>query len=149
MTTAVLGLGTSLGDRVRWLRMAVAALHAAEGIEIVQVSRSVVSGGVGPARGPFLNAAVCITTWLAPMVLLDCCKRIEARLGRRPSRRWGDRAIDIDILLMGATVVRQPRLVIPHVALLDRPFALIPAMEVAPDLWVPADEGRNRGSPRG
>ena len=137
MTTAVLGLGSSLGNRVRWLRMAVAALHATGGIEVRRVSRTVISRGLGPARGAFLNAAVSITTSMQPLVLLDCCKRIEARLGRRRARRWGDRAIDIDILLLGSRTVQETGLVIPHVEFLSRPFALVPAVEVAPDLVVP------------
>lgn len=135
MEPVVLGLGASLGDRARALRMAVAALYAAPGIDVLRVSRTVVSRGIGPARGPFLNAAVLATTSLQPMDLLERCKAIERRLGRQPARRWGDRAIDIDILLLGARTIRSPRLEVPHVAFLERPFALEPAREVAPD-WI-------------
>ena len=62
MEPVILGLGASLGDRVRALRMAVAALHATSGIQVLRVSRTVVSRGIGPAQGPFLNAAVLATT---------------------------------------------------------------------------------------
>ena len=141
MTPVVLGLGASLGDRVRGLRMGVAALSATDGLRVERVSRSVVSRGVGRAQGPFLNVAVRAWTSLAPLLLLDQCKAIERRLGRQPTLRWGDRAIDIDILLYGDRTIRVPRLTVPHVAFLERPFALEPAREVAPD-WAHPGEGK-------
>ena len=142
MTPVLLGLGSSLGDRRRNLRLAVAAIAAIPSFEMIRVSRPVVSRAVGAARGAFLNAVVHGATSLSPLALLDHCKRLETRLGRRPARRWADRCIDLDILLYGDEVIRLPRLVVPHVAFAERPFALVPAIEVAPDWKHPTEMRR-------
>jgi len=142
----VVGLGASLGDRRRWLRLAVGALAAAEGVRVERVSRPVVSRGIGPGVGPFLNAAVRLTTSRSPEALLGLCKAIEARLGRRPSRRWGERAIDCDILAMDGLTVETAQLQVPHARFWERSFAVGPSREVAPDLVVPGGPGPLRDS---
>lgn len=136
---AVLGLGSSLGDRAAALRLVVAALRADPLTELVAVSRVYCTRPVGPAGGPFWNAAVRVATRHSPRGLLAWCKRIEARAGRRPAVRWGDRALDVDILLFGRQQRRGPRLTLPHPGLLERRFALLPAQEVAGDLLAPND----------
>jgi len=119
-------------------------LSATPEIRVERVSRAVVSRGIGRAKGPFLNAAVRAHTSLEGLALLDRCKSIEVRLGRQPTLRWGDRAIDIDILLLGDQTIQLPRLMVPHVAFLERPFALEPAREVAPDWRHPVEGKRLR-----
>ena len=56
--------------------------------------------------------------------LLRLAKEVEREGGRRPSRRWGPRAIDIDILLFGEERVNQRDLVIPHPRIAERPFVI-------------------------
>jgi 2-amino-4-hydroxy-6-hydroxymethyldihydropteridine diphosphokinase len=105
---------------------------------VERLSRAVWSRGIGPAPGPFLNAAVLARVDLTPEDLLAACKRVEQRLGRRPSRRWGDRAIDVDILLLEDRVVEEVHLSVPHRGLMERAFAWCPAKEVAPALLHPS-----------
>jgi 2-amino-4-hydroxy-6-hydroxymethyldihydropteridine diphosphokinase len=101
---------------------------------------------VGPAAQPwFLNCAVALETELMPKQLLARTRRIEESMGRRrsslvagyrtgspesPSRK-GPRAIDIDILLFGNTVMDTPTLTIPHRAMHERRFVLEPLAEIA------------------
>jgi len=134
---AVIGLGASLGDRARTLRLAVAALDAALDVEVIGASRLYRTVPLGPARGWFLNGAVRIRTRRSPRGLLALCKQIEARLGRVPTARWSDRVVDLDILIYGDRVRRGPALALPHPGLVERAFALVPAAEVAPDLLHP------------
>lgn len=131
MTPALVGLGTSFGAQVPMLRLAVAALASHADICVEAVAPAIWSKGIGPAKGPFLNSVVRLRTRLAPEGMLDVCKHIERRLGRRPSRRWGDRAVDLDVLLWGVEVIHTPRLTIPHCAMLERAFVLVPASIVA------------------
>jgi len=131
-TLAVVGLGSSLGDRARTLALAVRAMDAMEGVDVVATSRVYRSRPMGPARGHFLNAAVAVQTSRSARDLLGALKSLERRLGRRPSARWSDRAIDIDILLFGRLIRRGRELRLPHPGLLDRGFAFVPAVEVAP-----------------
>ena len=138
-TDAVIGLGSSLGDRERALRTAVQALDVCSGVEVRAVGRIWRTAPIGAAAGSFLNSAVAVRTSRSPRGLLAVCKGIETRLGRRPSARWADRALDLDLLLYGGRVRSGVGLTLPHPRLLSRPFALLPAAEVAPLMIHPLD----------
>lgn len=144
MTDAVIALGSSLGASRRVLRLAVSMLAATPGVTRVRPSRIFLTppdGGV--ARRPFLNAAVRVGTTLAAEALLDRCRAIEHRLGRRPTRRWADRVLDLDILLYGDAVIDSPRLTVPHPRMHGRPFQLLPLLDCWPDVPGPwADYAR-------
>jgi len=130
---AVVGLGASLGERAQSLRLATAALGATPGVRLLRASRihrTPPWGGV--ARGFFLNAAVLLRSALPPLGLMERCQAIERRLGRRPGLRWGDRAIDLDLLWVEGVVLDDPRLVLPHPQVAARAFVLLPFEEVLP-----------------
>ena len=135
--TALIGLGASLGPRHRTLQLAAASLEAWTGIEVVARSRVYLSCPLGPAKRPFLNAALRARCEMDGLELLDACKAIEDRLGRQRSGRWMDRVIDLDILIFGDQPMDHPRLEVPHPQLLERPFALVPAAEIGGDLVHP------------
>jgi 2-amino-4-hydroxy-6-hydroxymethyldihydropteridine diphosphokinase len=72
----------------------------------------------------FLNQVV-EAEWLGtPRQLLVVAKKVERDGGRRPTRRWGPRVIDVDILLFGDRRVRLHDLVIPHPRIAERPFVV-------------------------
>lgn len=68
-------------------------------------------------------------------LLLHTINRIEAQFGRdrAKERRWGERFLDIDILLFGDFVINEEGLQIPHPRLKERQFALQPLLELLPD----------------
>ncbi len=82
----------------------------------------------------FLNAACRIETALDPPALLALVKEIERDLGRVAGPRYGPRAIDIDILLWEGGQWRDPGLEVPHPRLAERRFALVPVLDLDPDL---------------
>jgi 2-amino-4-hydroxy-6-hydroxymethyldihydropteridine diphosphokinase len=86
-----------------------------------------------------LNAAVLGFWDAGARMLLELVHRIEAQFGRDRSaeRRWGERSMDIDILLFGEDVVAEPDLVIPHPLLKERAFALRPLLDLCPDAVEP------------
>ncbi len=135
--TALVGLGSSLGDRRRQLRMALACLRATPGIEVERVSRPVHSRPLGRARGRFLNAVVRLRTRRSPRGLLAVLQAIERRLGRRPTVRWSDRRLDLDLLLYDDLRADGARLRLPHPEMLHRAFVMVPAREVGPELVHP------------
>lgn len=133
---AVLLLGSNQGRRVRRIREAVDRLSVET--EILAVSRIYASEPHGRSHQPwFLNMAVRAATGHSPWGLLELAKRLERDAGRRGASRWGPRALDVDILLLGDTVVDLPDLVIPHASMAQRRFCLLPAAEVAPCAVVP------------
>ncbi|MBK8499664.1 MAG: 2-amino-4-hydroxy-6-hydroxymethyldihydropteridine diphosphokinase [Flavobacteriales bacterium] len=83
----------------------------------------------------FLNRAVILRTALEPQELMAELLRIENELGRTrdEAKRYAARTIDIDILLIGDSVVDIPSLQVPHPRLHERAFALAPAADIAPD----------------
>lgn len=129
MVLAAIGLGANLGDSRRTVRAAIRALSRAG--RVVRASRLYASKPWGDSGQPdFCNAAVLLETELAPLDLLRLLKALEDELGRVPSRRWGPRAIDLDILLYGDERVEHPELQIPHPRLRERAFALAPLAEL-------------------
>jgi 2-amino-4-hydroxy-6-hydroxymethyldihydropteridine diphosphokinase len=131
-----LGLGSNLGDRRAQLQAAVDGL-ASRGVTVVASSSTYETDPVGEVldQPVFLNACVAAETGIeAPEALLDAVKDVERELGRTTSGpgyvRHGPRAIDVDVLLAGALAFRSERLSVPHPALLQRRFVLIPLLEL-------------------
>lgn len=129
---ALLLLGANLGDRAAALRRAVAGLSALDGCRVLKASRLYETAPVGPSTKPYLNQAVEIESTRTAMGLLLEAKRLEAAAGRRPGIRWGARALDVDLLMVGGERVRTPWLTVPHPATAGRAFALAPLGDIAP-----------------
>lgn len=135
MTTvrAYLALGSNMGDRQHHLRQAVEALDAAAGISVVALSAIYETAPVGfTDQAAFLNMVAAIDTRLKPSELLAEALKIERELGRVRTIRWGPRIIDIDILLYGREQIQLENLVIPHPAMTQRAFVLVPLRDVWP-----------------
>jgi 2-amino-4-hydroxy-6-hydroxymethyldihydropteridine diphosphokinase len=77
----------------------------------------------------FVNGAVVVETALAPTPLLFALRAIEVRVGRVRGRRYGARALDLDVLLAPAALSSSDTPRVPHPRLLLRPFAVVPAVE--------------------
>ena len=145
MTRALLGLGSNLGDRERYLRDAVASLGS-----VVAVSSTYETEPVGgpDGQGPYLNLVVELDTDLTPRQLLGVCHRLESAAGRVREERWGPRTLDVDILWMDGVTVAEPDLEIPHPRMRQRAFVMAPLAEIAPDVagddWEAGAEGEVR-----
>lgn len=89
----------------------------------------------GPPQGDYLNAAVLLVTSLDAREILDRALSIERELGRDRGAepRWGPRTIDLDLLWIEGEAVEEEGLVVPHPRLEERPFAVQPLVDVAPD----------------
>ena len=134
--TVYLGLGSNLGERDTNLRAALDRLS--EFIQVEHVSSVYETEPLLVEDQPIFHNLVCEgMTALEPLPLLRALKRIEGDLGRVPGPRYGPRLIDIDILLFDDLILTTPELTIPHPAMLERAFALIPLAEIAPDLRHP------------
>jgi 2-amino-4-hydroxy-6-hydroxymethyldihydropteridine diphosphokinase len=149
----LIGLGGNIGDPEGTLRRALVSLS--EEYRVVAVSRLYRTRPVGPEQPDFSNVAAVIELRRSLPALLATCHRLEEESGRNRSRerRWGPRALDIDLLLAEGVVCRGRKLVLPHPRLHERVFALAPAAEVAPEWTHPllgrtvrrlADDARER-----
>jgi 2-amino-4-hydroxy-6-hydroxymethyldihydropteridine diphosphokinase len=87
---------------------------------------------MGAASRRFANAALVLESELAPTALLAALKRMEREFGRRRGQRWGDRVLDLDIILWSGGAWISSDLAIPHPAYAQRRFVLTPACAIAP-----------------
>lgn len=148
----VLGLGSNQGDRLSYLRRAIHLLHsiAPSSFQILNLSpiyesKALLPAGASPSWDqPFFNINVLCECLLPPEKLLPLIKGIEKKLGRKAGERWAPREMDIDILTAGALYLKTPPLEIPHPGLTERPFALLPLIDLLPD-WVCPVPGPNLG----
>jgi len=134
---AWIGLGSNVGDRIAALAEAAARLEAT-GLPIVARSSIYRTAPVDVLDQPeFLNQVLGVRTTLEPRALLAACLDIERSMGRVRRRDKGPREIDLDLLLCGSAVRREPGLEIPHPRLHLRRFVLVPLADIAPDLVHP------------
>ncbi len=145
MPRVFLSLGSNLGDRRQYLEEALRVLGAYEGIRVVSCSQFYETEPWPEIRATrerwLLNCAVEIETRLSPYGLLRLVQQIESEAGRIRSSvdadRYGDRTLDIDILLYGDRVLSDDRLQIPHPLLHERRFVLAPLADIAPEFEHP------------
>lgn len=138
MALAWIGLGSNLanhlGDPRDLLVEAVAQLRR---LGEVRVSSLYSSAPMGPQDQPdYLNAVAEVDTDLSPEALLAYLQGLEQSAGRQRLRRWGERSLDLDILLMQGVQMQQPELTIPHIGLMQRAFVVQPLLELDPALQV-------------
>lgn len=137
MAIAYIALGSNLGDKEKNLRRALLLLTQ-QGVEVVRVSSFISTKPYGVTDQPqFLNAVACVRMSLAPLALLDVLLATELAMGRVRLRHWGERNIDLDLLLYEDVVLDMPRLRLPHPDMQNRDFVLLPLAEIAPELKHP------------
>ncbi len=140
-TRAYIALGSNLGEPARQLQYAIDALAILPLSKLSQRSSLYRSPALTlPGSEPqpdYLNAVAAIDTAQDPQTLLAALLRIEQQQGRRREQRWGARTLDLDLLLYGNLVMQTATLTVPHYALCERPFVVIPLLEIAPDLQLP------------
>lgn len=139
----LLALGSNLGDRLGYLRVAVRSLR--ERLELVAVSSVYESAPQGMAeadgQADFLNAVLRGRTTLEPRELLGICHTLEAAAGRERPHPRAPRTLDVDIVFHGSRVIRTEELTVPHPRWRARGFVLAPLLEIAPH-WRDPETGR-------
>jgi len=136
--TAYLLLGGNLGDRVANLKKAIELLNDKVG-GVLSVSSLYETAAWGKTDQPaFLNQAVALKTRLSALEVLELALNIEQELGRVRKDKWGERLIDIDLILFGDQVINIPdKLQVPHPHMQHRKFVMEPLAEIAPDVLHP------------
>ncbi|MDN3482503.1 2-amino-4-hydroxy-6-hydroxymethyldihydropteridine diphosphokinase [Arthrobacter sp. APC 3897] len=132
--TAVLALGSNLGESRDTLSDAVAQLADHPGVRLQAVSPVVRTRPVGgPDQPDYLNLVISVETDLAPHDLLAHCQAVENAHHRVREVRWGPRTLDVDIITYGDTVLDDETLTLPHPRASTRAFVLQPWAWMDPD----------------
>jgi 2-amino-4-hydroxy-6-hydroxymethyldihydropteridine diphosphokinase len=137
LKTIYLSLGSNSGDRLDNLTRARDCLAAAD----IRILRTSCVYETAPRDVPgqpwFLNQVIEAESVLLPRQLLSRLQRIERDMGRKRTVAKGPRVIDLDILLIGESVISTDSLEIPHPRMMERRFVLEPLAELAPELRHP------------
>lgn len=148
-TTILIALGSNrrharLGPPRAVLAAAIAAMPA-HGITPLAVSRAYRTEPVGPPQPQYLNAGLLASTGLDVRATMAALLAIEGQLGRKRTRRWAARVIDLDLIGHGDRCYpgrllwqRGRGLVVPHRHAHSRAFVLVPLAQVAPRWRHPA-----------
>lgn len=129
------GLGSNIGDKPANIRRALRMIEERGLARLTAASRIYRTPPWGDTdQQEFANACAIGETTLSPYELLAAVKTIEADMGREPTRRWGPRLIDVDILFLGEHAIDDPELTLPHKQLFARGFVLAPLAEIAKGL---------------
>ena len=134
--TVYLSLGSNVGDRAANLKLAIEKLGRLG--NVVAVSSFYETEPVEMTAQPwFLNCAVKLDTEKMPRQLIAGILNLEQEMGRQRKQPKGPRAIDIDILLFGSSIVEMKGLTIPHPRMHERRFVLEPLAEIAAEVRHP------------
>jgi 2-amino-4-hydroxy-6-hydroxymethyldihydropteridine diphosphokinase len=135
VTRAFLALGSNLGDRARYLAIAVGTIP-----DLVAVSPVYETEPVGgpEGQGAYLNLVVELDTNRNARELLELAQTLEQNAERVRIERWAPRTLDVDVLWVDGVTRAEPDLTVPHPRMWQRGFVLAPLRDLAPDL-VPED----------
>ena len=138
MQRAYIGLGSNLAEPRAQVECAISALAALPQSRLLRQSRLYASPPLGPVDQPdYVNAVVELDTDLEPLALLSALQAIEQTQGRVRTRHWGERIIDLDVLLYADWQLTSAALTLPHPGIASRAFVLRPLAELAPELDIP------------
>lgn len=131
MTTAVLSIGSNLGDRIAHLQGALDGMRP----WVRTVSPVYETAPWGPVpQDDFLNAVVLVADDAAgPTTWLQRAHEAEQRAVRTRDVRWGPRTLDIDVIAVDQVVSTDPVLTLPHQHAHERAFVLVPWLAADPD----------------
>ena len=136
MAEALIAFGGNVGDVRATLERAVAAFCGDADLNLLARSSDYRTPPWGvDDQPPFINRCIAVRTELLPHDLLERSQAIERALGRdrAQERRWGPRAVDIDLIAYDDLVLNTPKLTLPHPRLFERAFVLVPLAEIAPE----------------
>ena len=125
--SAVLSLGSNLGDRLAHLRLGLAVL---EPYAVSRVYETAPWGGV--EQDDFLNV-VALCSYDAAEAWRRAVEA-ETAAGREREVRWGPRTLDVDVVWADGT---DPDLELPHPRAHERAFVLVPWLDVDPEAVLP------------
>jgi 2-amino-4-hydroxy-6-hydroxymethyldihydropteridine diphosphokinase len=128
--TAVLSLGSNLGDRLSHLRSGLEVL--AQHVPVIAVSPVYETAAVGRTDQPaFLNLVAAVAED-DPETIYTAARAAEQSQGRLRSLRWGPRSLDVDVIAVDQVASDDPRLTLPHPRAHERSFVLVPWLDIDP-----------------
>ncbi|MHB8110999.1 MAG: 2-amino-4-hydroxy-6-hydroxymethyldihydropteridine diphosphokinase [Syntrophorhabdaceae bacterium] len=130
-----IGVGSNLGRSYKNCVTAIKHISSDERVNLRSISSFYLTSPVSNIeQDDFVNCAIVIDWIGEPEELLGFLQHIETSMGRVREKKNGPRVIDLDILLYGTLIINTDTLTVPHKELHRRKFALMPCIEIEPDL---------------
>lgn len=140
MKTAIISLGSNLGDKLYYLSEAQKKL-VENGIKIISESKIYKTEPLGYLdQSDFYNLVIKVETSCTPYELLDITQKIELELGRTREFKNAPRTCDIDIISFEKILSSDEKLLLPHPRYRERLFVLKLLKEADPDYKDPETE---------
>ena len=138
MSSVLISIGSNVGDRKSNIEEAIYNLSQS-GFFLLKQSSIIETKPYGEMnQNHFLNIVLSTTTILSnPFLALEKVKKIESKMGRVKTFRWGPRLIDIDLLFWDQKIINSSTLTIPHYDIHNRDFVLFPLLEICPFYFHP------------
>ncbi len=135
MSRAVLSLGSNLGDRLAYLRLAVRGFGDA--VRALSPVYETAPWGVVD-QGDFLNAILiaednAVDEW----GWLRRGQQLEQEAHRERVQHWGPRTLDVDVVTVDGVTSTDPELLLPHPGTPTRASVLVPWLDIEPDAELP------------
>lgn len=132
---AIVGLGSSVGDRREMLSKAVKMLSAKN--KITKVSNIYETHPkTEKISDLYLNCCVELSTEMTSLQLMKYLEEIETSLeDQSQNSRFHHSSVDCDLISYNREVLRTPQLTLPHPDAHRRAFVMIPLADIKPD-WV-------------
>ena len=131
MMLLYLGLGSNLGQPVRYLAAGLQALQTLPNASLIAVSGIYRTEPIGgPKQDDYFNLAALISYSGTLQQALCDCQAIEHQNQRIRNERWGPRTLDIDLLYSPHELSSTERLEVPHPRLTERLFVLAPLLQL-------------------
>ncbi|WP_037322235.1 2-amino-4-hydroxy-6-hydroxymethyldihydropteridine diphosphokinase [Salegentibacter sp. Hel_I_6] len=127
-----IALGSNVGNRFELLQNALHKIYLEIG-EVQQVSQVYETPAWGFEGNAFLNACIAVSTRFSAEEILRKLLKIEADAGRVRSdaKNYQNRSLDLDILLFEDEILETSDLIVPHPAMQNRKFVLLPLADIA------------------
>ena len=133
-----IGLGSNIEQPYSQIKNAIIALDDLPDTQVLADSGYYKSKPMGPEDQPdYVNAVVEIETAFDATELLKNCQLIEVQQGRIKKRYWGERCIDLDLLLYLDQKILTEDLTLPHPGIWLRDFVYIPLLKLNPEVEIP------------
>jgi 2-amino-4-hydroxy-6-hydroxymethyldihydropteridine diphosphokinase len=133
---ALIAFGGNIGDARKTIDSAIEIFCDGEETVLLKRSSDYKTPPWGVTDQPaFVNAAIAVSTSLAPRALLERAQAVERLFGRKreSGQRFGPRTLDIDLIAYDEVTLNEPDLVLPHPRLFERAFVLVPLAEIVPE----------------
>jgi 2-amino-4-hydroxy-6-hydroxymethyldihydropteridine diphosphokinase len=133
--TAIIALGSNLGDRLLIVQSALQKIKAHPKVFYLKHSSFYLTEPVDcpKPQEDYINAVCLIHTSLTATSLLRLLHSLEQEFKRERLIKNGPRTLDLDLIDFAGIVSDDPHLTLPHPRAVTRAFVMIPLAEICPD----------------